>query len=40
MDQEGEYMALMLRVNRFEIQDDQLTLSTSDGETLVFERQR
>lgn len=38
MDQEGEYMALMLQVDRFEIQDDQLTLSASDGETLVFQR--
>lgn len=40
MDQEGEYMALMLQVDRFEIQDDQLSLSTSDGDTLVFERQQ
>ena len=39
MDQEGEYMALMLRVDRFEIENDRLTLSTPDGETLVFERQ-
>ena len=40
MDQEGEYMALMLGVDQFQIQDDQLTLRTSDGETLVFERQQ
>ena len=39
MDQEGEYMALMLRVDRFEIENDRLTLSTPDVETLVFERQ-
>jgi heat shock protein HslJ len=40
MDQEGQYMALMLGADRFQIQDDQLTLRTSDGETLVFERQQ
>jgi len=39
MDQEGEYMAHMLRVDPFEIENDRLTLSTPDGETLVFERQ-
>ncbi len=36
---EGDYLSLLLFVERFEIQDGQLTLYAADGQVLVFKRE-
>ncbi len=39
MDVESEYMRILGQVERFEIQDGQLTLYAGDGQILVFKQQ-